>query len=115
MSKPIIERKFAPLQEISLEARAEGGSGLPDITGYSALFDSETIINSWWGDGWREVIRSGFFAPAIKDKHDVRALFNHDANFVLGRSTSPKKTLVLEEKQKGLFARISPPNNTIVS
>ena len=110
---PAIERKFLATQETRLEVRADDSSSLPKIEGYSALFDSETIISTWWGDSWRETIRMGFFQPAIKNGHDVRALFNHDANFVLGRTTSPKKTLTLREDETGLFASIAPPNNSI--
>lgn len=115
MIKPI-ERKFAPISSLSnikLENRADNDSNsLPQISGYSAIFDSETIINGWF-DSWRETIRSGFFAPAIRDKHDVRALFNHDANYVLGRTSSPKKTLQIKEDKTGLFSIITPPNTTV--
>lgn len=110
---PMIERKFSPIHNISLEKREDSSSSLPEISGYSAMFDEETVISTWWGDSWREVIRFGFFSPAINNKHDVRALFNHDANFLLGRTTSPKNTLRINEDKTGLFARILPPNNSI--
>lgn len=113
MSKPIIERKFSPISSIKLETRKDDSSGLPQISGYSALFNSETIIESWFGDSWRETIRAGFFAPAIKNNHDVRALFNHDANHVLGRTTSPKKTLTIKEDKVGLYSVITPPNTAL--
>lgn len=76
-----------------------------DIGGYGAVFDSPTVIC----DYFREVIAPGAFAKAILEC-DVRALFNHDANYVLGRNVS--KTLVLSEDEKGLLWRASPPDTS---
>jgi len=74
------------------------------IVGYAAVFDETTNI----GGMFDEVVRQGAFARAIKEKQDVRALWNHDANFVLGRTKSG--TLKLEEDRKGLWIEINPPN-----
>ena len=42
------------------------------------------------------------------DTDDIRALFNHDPNYVLGRNKSG--TLELREDEQGLLVRIKPPN-----
>ena len=74
------------------------------IAGYAAVFDETTNI----GGMFDEVVRKGAFARAIKDGQDVRALWNHDPNHVLGRTKAG--TLKLEEDKKGLWMEIDPPN-----
>lgn len=78
------------------------GDDKPKIEGYAAIF--EQLSEELWG--FREKIRKGAFTNVIRD--DVRALFNHDANFVLGRNRAG--TLKLEEDDKGLRIEIDPPN-----
>ena len=73
------------------------------LTGYAAKFNtmSEDL------GGFREKIRMGAFSNAIKND-DVRALFNHDMNYVLGRNTSG--TLKLSEDATGLYFEVEVPN-----
>ena len=59
--------------------------------------------------GFKEIIKRGAFRSAIS-KSDVRALLNHDSNFVLGRNVSG--TLKLEEDENGLRAVADFPNTT---
>lgn len=72
-----------------------------EIVGYAAVFNqaSEDL------GGFVEIIRPGAFRDVLGN--DVRALFNHDANYVLGRNSSG--TLRLEEDGRGLASRITPP------
>lgn len=94
---PGIERR-AP-GTVRLRAIGEGQS--PQIAGHAAVFDqlSEDL------GGWRERILPGAFARVLRD--DVRALFNHDPNFVLGRNRA--QTLRLTEDDYGLAVEIDPP------
>lgn len=71
--------------------------------GYAATFN-ERSSSGWWGD---EEILPGAFAESIKDD-DIRCLFNHDSNYVLGRNTP--KTLELKEDEKGLFFSVTAPD-----
>lgn len=73
------------------------------IVGYAAVFNSEARINSWL----RESIAPGAFAASI-GKDDIRSVWNHDSNFVLGRNKSG--TLALVEDERGLKIEITPPD-----
>jgi HK97 family phage prohead protease len=65
------------------------------LSGYGALFNQETVILN----AFREVIRPGAFAETIR-RDDVRSLFNHDVNMVLGRKSAT--SLTLAEDARGL-------------
>ena len=87
---------------VSLEIRASADEPAATmIVGYAAMFNQ---MSDDLG-GFREVIAPGAFTKALDD--DVRALFNHDANIVLGRTRS--KTLRISQDEKGLAIEIDPP------
>lgn len=85
-----IERRFVKGGQI----RAKEGA--PGITGYASVFN-EAYDMGW---GLIETIKPGAFARALREKQDVRCLFNHDANNLLGRSKSG--TLRMAEDATGL-------------
>lgn len=93
------------------EFRAEDreGSDLPDLIGHAAVFDVEVEIGGYFGS-FMESVAPGAFKKSIGED-DVRALFNHDPNQVLGRTASG--TLELKEDKIGLLTRISPPNTQL--
>lgn len=85
--------------EFRVEQR-EDGKKL--IRGHAAVFNTETDL------GWfRERIAPGAFSDSI-GKDDVRALFNHNSDFVLGRSKAG--TLSMREDDKGLYVEIEYPD-----
>lgn len=78
----------------TVRAASDGESST--ISGYAAVFNEETVI----AGVFREKIAPGAFSAAVTSD-DVRALFNHDPNYVLGRTTNG--TLSLKEDKRGLF------------
>lgn len=99
MIKDDEERRSFVVEELRV-VQAEGVG--PSIQGYAAVFGKRSEV---LGD-FVEQIEPGFFAPALK--HDVRALWNHNTDLVLGRTKN--KTLALEEDEKGLRVVINPPD-----
>ncbi len=93
MEKRVIERAF--------EVRAEEEKPRR-LVGYASVFDELSQV-IW---GFREKVQRGAFAETLGD--DIRALWNHDTAYVLGRTTAG--TLSLGEDDKGLWVEITPPD-----
>jgi HK97 family phage prohead protease len=102
-----IERRFTPGK---VEVRAADGGAPSRICGYAAVFNSPSnLLRSRQGD-FIEVIEPGAFDDVMQD--DVRALFNHDANFVLARSKNGTGTLTLAVDETGLRYEFEAPNTS---
>jgi HK97 family phage prohead protease len=95
------------LRFISKETRATGTDASPKLSGYAAKFNSPAQI----GDGFREVILPGAFDMTLIDGADVRALFNHNADHVLGRTKSG--SLRLKTDSVGLWFEVDLPDTEI--
>lgn len=87
---------------VTSRATADGGSS-PVIEGHGALFNDEAIIAGMF----RERILPGAFKESIA-QDDIRVAFNHDANFILGRTGA--KTASVNEDAKGLKYTATPPD-----
>lgn len=100
-----LERRVS--QDLSVEIRA---ADKRTIEGYASVSNVPTVI--WY---FEEVIAPGAFSRALDElsqgKQDVRSLFNHDANYVLGRTARNGNpgTLILREDSKGLWTETTPP------
>ena len=79
------ERRMTPTGEITMETRADGSKA---ITGYAAVFHraDEPGTEYTLAKDLVERISPVAFNRAISEKHDARALFNHDPNMLLGRA-----------------------------
>ncbi len=98
-----LERRMVSLDRIEIR----GGKGSTRILdGHAAVYnkDSEEMF------GFTERVAPGAFDTALKEKDDVRALFNHDPNYVLGRSTA--KTLRMKDDGSGLGFEVDLPDTT---
>jgi len=102
----LVERRV--LWPGNIEARDDGVNGAvgqKHLVGYAALFNMRATI---W-EGLDERIALGTFTDYLKDDgNDVCALFNHDANWPLGRRSA--NTLTLTEDEKGLYYDVTLPN-----
>jgi len=98
-----MERRSLAIKELRLN---EADGEQPTLEGYASVFDSWSEELGGY-EPFREKVVRGAFADSIKTD-DIRCLFNHDSNFVLGRNRAG--TLSLEEDGKGLKVTIKPPD-----
>lgn len=102
-----MERRFVSnrITGVSVEER-DGDT--PTITGHAAVFYDGTRNTEFEFFGMRERIMPEAFNNALSRPDDVRALFNHDSNHVLGRTKSG--TVKLSVDDVGLRYDITPPD-----
>ena len=105
-----IERRdweFADDGGVAVETRADGRTVL---SGYAVRYNTTSVDLG----GFRETILPGAFDKVLnrqRGKRDVVALFNHDANQLLGRTSSG--TLELSSDEKGLRYSVVLPNTEL--
>lgn len=99
-SRATLERRYVT-GDIEVRER----NGMPVIEGHAAVFNSYSQNLG----GFVEQVARGAFTKTIAEQ-DIRALFNHDPNFVLGRNVAG--TLDLAEDNSGLYYRIKPASTT---
>jgi len=83
---------------------------VPDGDGDDLVFEGYAAVFDVWSEdlgGFREQIAPGAFRNTI-ETDDVRALLNHNPNYVLGRNRSG--TMTLSEDERGLRFEIHAPN-----
>jgi HK97 family phage prohead protease len=101
-----IERRdfaFEDDTDLVVESRADGRTS---IVGYAAVYNRLSLDLG----GFKEEILPGAFDKILsrqRGRQDVVALFNHDSNIVLGRTSSG--TLELSSDDKGLRYVVTPP------
>ena len=100
-----LERRVVTTPLSLTRAEGEGESGRT-AAGHAAVFNELSVDLG----GFRETIKPGAFAESIK-RDDIRALFNHDSDHVLGRNTSG--TLKLKEDDVGLFTEVELPDTQL--
>jgi HK97 family phage prohead protease len=93
--------------ELRLDGKEDGS---PVIRGHAAVFSKPSHVIAERGKVFREIIRPGAFTRALSTNPDVFALFNHDENMVLGRTSSG--TARVWQDETGLAYEIDPPNTS---
>lgn len=99
-----VERRAFTVDRMAVERAADKAEERL-IVGHAAVFDQEADIGGWF----LESVAPGAFRRAIAED-DVRSLFNHDPNFILGRNRAG--TLKLSEDDTGLLTTTVPPDTT---
>ena len=90
-----------------LEVRSTGElrSDGKKLHGYAAIFNSETDLG-----GFVEVIRNGAFRKSLESGSNIRALYHHQGDALLG--TTRGGTLKLKEDAHGLAFELALPDTT---
>lgn len=102
-----LERRFTPHATVAVETREDGGRV---IAGYGAVFYSPEDRGTEYQlfpDLWERIAPTAF-NRALDERQDVRGLFNHDTNQVLGRTAAG--TMRLTADQRGLRYEIDSPD-----
>jgi hypothetical protein len=100
-----IERRDYRICELRMET---GEDGAEHIRGYASVFDAVSLpLIDLPRFKLREKFERGAFAETLRDD-DIRALVNHDPNYVLGRNVAG--TLTLREDEHGLAIDVAPPD-----
>ncbi|MFH1603741.1 MAG: HK97 family phage prohead protease [Pseudomonadota bacterium] len=102
-----IETRVLAPEDVELRIVQDDG-GPRKLVGYAAVFNRDSLDLG----GFIEQVKPGAFAEAIKTS-DVRALVNHDAGQLIGRTKS--KTLRLSEDKKGLRFEIDLPETRLAA
>mgnify|MGYP000900572247 CR=1 FL=1 len=90
----------------STEYRAESSEDKTYFVGYASVFNRTTDLGYFV-----ESIHPDAFNQALSRGDDTRALFNHDPNLILARSTSG--TLKMSVDEVGLRTEIEMPETTL--
>lgn len=91
-----MEQRILGMKDV--KTREEGGKRY--LEGYFAVFGETYQVF----DGWTETIERGAFARYLASGEDVKVLWNHDANIVLG--STGNGTASLREDEKGLYGSV---------
>lgn len=91
MEQRVLKMKNAQIRE-------EGGKRY--LEGYFSVFDEPYPVF----DGWIETVAPGAFARYLAGGGDVKVLWNHDSNVVLGSTANG--TAMLNEDDTGLYGRV---------
>lgn len=104
---------------VELRGADDPATGLR-LEGYAALFDvpsqplqaeEDDSRDGTYGMQFTEIIRRGAFTRALAASQDVRCLWNHEAEYPLGRTASG--TLTLREDDMGLFFSCALPDTSL--
>lgn len=111
---PVETREIRSAIGAHLEVRAVGDApGSPVIAGYAALWDtpsSPIMGEEEEGPAFTEIVRRGAFSRSIASGSDVRALWNHETEWILGRVSNG--TLKIREDDRGLAFEVVPPDTS---
>ena len=104
---PQIEKRYFDVTEFRIEDTDKGKK----LIGYAAVFNLFSLeLDDWLYGTYKERIANGAFAETIVND-DIRALFNHEPNLILGRNKAG--TLRLKEDSQGLLIENDIPDTQL--
>jgi hypothetical protein len=102
------ELRYLPTTDARFELR-QNANGASVVSGYAALFaPARTDMGSF-----QEIVSPTAFDDALNSNADVRCLWNHNPDHVLGRTKSG--TLRLSTDSRGLLYQAELPNTTLAA
>lgn len=91
--------RMVTLPTAEVEFRASDNGSLGTLEGYAAVFNEDTMIDSWEGH-FVERIAPGAFAKTLKDRGDkIKVLFNHGFDPQIGDKPLGKPSSMTEDKR----------------
>jgi HK97 family phage prohead protease len=97
-----LETRIVEVEAFEVREEADG----MHLEGYAALFNSRSENLG----GFTETIKPGAFRASLKSRNDVKLLWNHNTDAVLGSSRAG--TLTLTEDDRGLKVSATLPNTS---
>ena len=97
--------RMVALPTAEVEFRASDNGTLGTLEGYAAVFNEDTLIDSWEGH-FVERLAPGAFSKTLRDRGDqVKVLFNHGFDPQIGDKPLGKPR-TMEEKTRGLWVEV---------
>jgi HK97 family phage prohead protease len=97
-----LETRIVEIDKFEVREDADGMR----LEGYAALFNSRSENLG----GFTETINPGAFRSSLKSRNDIKLLWNHNSDIVLGSTRAG--TMTLTEDDRGLRVSALLPNNT---
>jgi HK97 family phage prohead protease len=91
---PGLERRIVNLERCEVRTEGEGENAEAIFTGYAAVFNELSVDLG----GFRERIAPGCFATTLAGGADIRLLFNHNPDLILGRTAAGNVTITEDER-----------------
>lgn len=100
-----LERRY--FKGLEIRKAQEGSLSIGTLVGYAAVFNQRSQV--LWD--FVEVVKPGAFKQSLERGDDIRALWQHNWDDVLGRRST--KTLRIQEDDKGLAVEIDIPDTQV--
>jgi HK97 family phage prohead protease len=97
-------RSFRALKGLEIREAAKYSGHIGVLTGYAAVFNSDSAEFAGYDKPWIERIAPGAFTRTLRDSPDVAALWSHRTDAILARTPT---TLTLREDATGLSVEIA--------
>ena len=114
-----MNKKHSPITETRSFAGASApratSSEVRRIEGVAIVYEthSEVMYDFWEGRSFKEIIHRGAVTPELLASSDVLALYEHQSDKLLARSTSGVGTLELSIEEDGLHYRFDAPSTQL--